>query len=384
MSKAFFSTAEFADRQEKVRAAMDDAGIDLLLVFAPTHVNYLIGTPAKGFQEFQVLFFPREPAPLTVLTRLCEVPQFRAESLAEDIRGWGGREPEDPIAAFRRIMEEKGWLSRRIGLEVPAYYLHPHDHRKLVAMLGGSLVMDATNLIGNVKLVKSPAEIAYVRRAAEILDKAMETCRSSIEEGRTERRVSADIHHTMMVSGSDIPASPMNFLTGPRTAFAHGEPTDRVLRTGDFMHLQVGAHYRRYTCIIGRQFCLGEPTARMRDVYQVARDAGDACIAEIRAGVPAVVPHRAAAKVIADAGMDRYRLHLTGYAVGAAFAPSWVEPLVIDGGCPHTLEAGMVVAVEPPLFGLEDDIGVRIVDVVLVTDTGCEPLSGTTRDLMVA
>ena len=383
MSRSFFSAAEFADRQEKVRLAMDDAGIDLLLVFAPTHVNYLIGTPAKGFQEFQVLFFPREPAPLTVLTRLCEVPQFRAESLAEDIRGWGGREPEDPIAAFRRIMEEKGWLSRRIGLEVPAYYLHPHDHRKLEAMLGESLVMDATNLIGNVKLIKSPAEIAYVRRAADILDKAMETCRRSIEEGKTERRVSADVHHTMMVSGSDIPASPMNFLTGPRTAFAHGEPTDRVLRAGDFMHLQVGAHYRRYTCIIGRQFCLGEPTSRMRNVYRIARDAGDACIAEIRSGVPAVVPHRAAAKVIADAGMDRYRLHLTGYAVGAAFAPSWVEPLVIDGGCPYTLEAGMVVAVEPPLFGLEDDIGVRIVDVVLVTETGCEPLSKTTRDLIV-
>ena len=383
MSKTFFSATEFENRHDKVRAAMDDAGIDLLLVVAPAHVNYLIATPAKGYQEFQVLFFPREPGPLTVLTRLCEVPQLEAESLAEDIRGWGGREPEDPIAAFRRIMEEKGYLSRRIGLEVPAYYLHPYDHQKLVAMLGESLVMDATDLIGSVKLVKSPAEIDYVRKAATILDTAMETCRGSIAEGRTERQVSADIHHTMMVSGSDIPSSPMNFLTGPRTACAHGEPTDRVLRAGDFMHIQIGALYRRYCCIIGRQLCLGEPTQRMREVYQVARDAGDACIAEIRAGVPAVVPHRAASKVIAEAGMDRYRLHLTGYAVGAAFPPSWVEPLVMDSGCRHTLEAGMVVAVEPPLFGLEERIGVRIVDIVLVTETGCEPLSRTTRDLIV-
>ena len=383
MSKTFFSAMEFESRHDKVRSAMDDAGIDLLLVVAPAHVNYLIGTPTKGYQEFQVLFFPREPGPLTVLTRLCEVPQFEAESLAEDIRGWGGREPEDPIAAFRRIMEEKGYLSRRIGLEVPAYYLHPYDYQKLVAMLGESLVMDATDLIGSVKLVKSPAEIDYVRKAAVILDTAMETCRSSIAEGGTERQVSADIHHTMLVSGSDIPTSPMNYLTGPRTAFAHGEPTDRVLRTGDFMHIQIGALYRRYCCIIGRQLCLGEPTQRMREVYQVARDAGDACIAEIRAGVPAVVPHRAASKVIADAGLDRYRLHLTGYAVGAAFPPSWVEPLILDSGCRHTLEAGMVVAVEPPLFGLEERIGVRIVDIVLVTETGCEPLSKTTRDLII-
>ena len=217
MSKSFFSPAEFESRHDKVRVAMDDAGVDLLIVVAPVHINYLIGTPAKGYQEFQALFFPREPEPLTVLTRLCEVPLFQAESLAGDIRGWGGREPGDPIAAFRQVMVEKGYLSRRVGLEVPAYYLHPHDYRKLEAVLGESLVMDATDLIGSVKLVKSAAEIDCVRKSAAILDAAMETCRGSIAEGRTEREVSADVHHTLMVSGSDIPSSPMNFLTGPRT-----------------------------------------------------------------------------------------------------------------------------------------------------------------------
>jgi Xaa-Pro dipeptidase len=383
MSKTFFAMEEFESRHDKVRAAMDDAGIDLLLVLAPVHINYLIGTPAKGYQEFQVLFFPREPGPLTLLTRLCEVPLFQAESLAEDIRGWGGREPEDPIAATKRIMEDKSYSGRRVGLEVPAYYLHPYDYQKLVALLGESLVMDATDLIGSVKLVKSPTEIEYVRKAADILDAAMETCLGSIAEAKTERQVSADVHHTLMASGSDIPSSPMNYLTGPRTAYAHGEPTDRVLEAGDFMHIQFGAHYRRYCVTIGRQLCLGEPSQRMRDVYQVAREAGDACIEAMRAGVPATVPHEAAKKVIAEAGMDRYRLHMTGYAVGAAFPPSWVEPLVMDSGCPYTLEAGMVIAVEPPLFGLEDGLGVRIIDNVLVTETGCEFLAKTTRDLIV-
>lgn len=103
----------------------------------------------------------------------------------------------------------------------------------------------------------------------------------------------------------------------------------------------------------------------------------------MRAGVPATVPHEAAKTIIAQAGMDRYRLHMTGYALGAAFPPSWVEPLVMDSGCTYTLEAGMVVAVEPPLFGLEEGLGVRIIDNVLVTETGCEFLSQTTRDLIV-
>jgi Xaa-Pro dipeptidase len=383
MSKHFFSKEEFAHRHCKVREAMEVAGIDLLLVVAPVHINYLIGATTKGYQEFQVLLFPLEPRPLVIQSRLSEVPMLMADSLADETRGWGGREPEDPIEVFDDILRERAYKGLRTGLEVPLYYLHPHNYRRMVDLLGEDLVMDATSLIGDIKLVKSAAEIDYVRRAAAMLDRGMETCCSSVAAGRSERAVSADIHHTLLAAGSDIPSSPMNFLTGPRSAFSHGEPSDRVLEPGDFMHIQFGAHYRRYCVTIGRQLCLGEPTQRMRDVYQTVRDAGDACMDEIRAGVSATVPHYVAKKVIADAGLDAYRLHMTGYAVGAAFPPSWIEPLVVDAGCEYTLEAGMVIAVEPPVFGLEDGLGVRLVDNVIVTETGCERLTSTTRDLIV-
>lgn len=149
------------------------------------------------------------------------------------------------------------------------------------------------------------------------------------------------------------------------------------------MHLQFGAHYRKYCVTIGRQLCLGKPTQRMRDVYQVVRDAGDAAMAEIRAGVSARVPHEMAKKVIIEGGLDQYRLHFTGYAVGAAFAPSWIEPLIVDAESEYTLEAGMVIAIEPPIFGLEDGLGVRLIDNVLITQTGCERLTSTTRDLII-
>jgi Xaa-Pro dipeptidase len=383
MSKEFFTKEEFEDRQRKVRQSMESAGIDLLLVIAPVHINYLIGSAAKGYQEFQILFFPLAPGPLTILSRLPEVPLLKAESLADEVRGWGGREPEDPIRIVSEILRNKNYRGLKTGLEVPAYYLHPHDHEKLLKLLGDDLVLDATNLVGDIKLVKSPAEIDYVRKAATICDQAMMTCHSSIAAGKTERAVSADVHHTLMVAGSDIPSSPMNFLTGSRTAFAHGEPSDRVIAPGDFMHIQFGAHYRRYCVTIGRQLCLGAPTKQMRDIYQVVRDAGDACIAQLRAGVPATHPHEIAKKIIADAGLDAYRLHMTGYAVGAAFPPSWVEPLIMDSGSSYTLEAGMVIAVEPPVFGLEAGLGVRLIDNVLITETGCEPLTTTTRDLIV-
>jgi len=183
MSKHYFSKAECESRQRKVREAMENAGIELLLVIAPVHINYLIGATAKGYQEFQVLFFPLKPGPLVIQSRLPEEPMLIADSLADEVRGWGGREPEDPIEVFKEILQAKSYKELKTGLEVPNYYLHPHHHNQLVALLGDNLVMDATDLIGNIKLVKSPAEIDYVRKAGTILDQGMETCIASIEAG---------------------------------------------------------------------------------------------------------------------------------------------------------------------------------------------------------
>ena len=383
MSKNDFEISEFEKRHSRVRLEMEKSGIELLLVFAPANINYLIGTPSKGYQEFQVLFFPLKPDKLTIITRLPDSPHLKAESLADEVIGWGGREPEDPIDVMKRVMRERNFSGLQTGVEVPYYYLHPYDYKKIIDLIGDSLVKDATDLIGSIRLTKSPAEIEYVKKAAHILDKSMETCLKSINAGKTERQVSADIHHTLLLSGSDIPSSPMNFLTGPRSAFAHAEPPDRVISNGDFMHIQFGAHWKRYCCTIGRQISLGKPTQRMLDIYQVARDAVDACIAAIKPDVPATVPHEAAKNIISKAGMDSYRLHMTGYAVGAAFPPSWVEPLVLESNCPYILQEGMVIAVEPPLFGFEDGLGVRVIENVLINKNGAQSLCKTTRDLII-
>jgi Xaa-Pro dipeptidase len=115
----------------------------------------------------------------------------------------------------------------------------------------------------------------------------------------------------------------------------------------------------------------------------VARAAFDACLAEIRDGIPAIVPHEAAKRVIAEAGMDGYRLHTTGYSIGAGVPPSCGEPLNMFGGSKDVLRAGMVVSIEPPVFSAEERLGARIIDNVLVTESGVELLSTCPLDLLV-
>lgn len=382
MSKHDFALEEFEARQARVRAAMEGEGIDLLLVLAPVNINYLIGCRAKGYQEPQVLFFTLEPGPLTVLTRLADVPELTDLSLANEVRGWGGREPEDPMDVVEGILKEKGYLARRIGLEVPDYYLSAHHYLRYKAFLGEALVAEPTLLIETLKLVKSAAEIVYIRRAAAIADAAMQTGVGCIAEGMTELQVAAEMHRTLMAEGSDAAASPMNFATGERTCYAHGMPSERRIGKGDFMHIEYGAAYKRYCVTIGRQMCLGAPTPRMRELYQVVREASDACIAEMGPGVPAVRPHEAAKKVIADAGLDRYRLHTTGYGIAPGFPPSWGETIHMFGDSTYTLEAGMVLSVEPPVMIREEKLGARIIDDILITESGAEILSTFTRDLI--
>ena len=151
MWKDDFSYEEFADRQHPVRAKMEDCGIDLLLVFHPANIQYLVGIRAKSYQEFQVLFFPLEETPLTMLARLAEVPELTDPSLAEDVRGWGGREPEDPLEVFATIIHKKGYLSRRIRLEIPDYFMHPYHYEPIKDLLGEALTVDAIFLIHDLK-----------------------------------------------------------------------------------------------------------------------------------------------------------------------------------------------------------------------------------------
>lgn len=383
MSKHDFPEEEFASRRARVRAAIGAAGLDWLVVFHPVSIHWLTGSDAKSYQEFQCLLISAAEGPLCVLARDGERDEFRDDSLVDQVSAWGGGEPEDPIAAFERLARSLGLLRARVGIEVPAYYLHPHHYVRLKEVLGAALVAEPTDLVHDLKLVKSATELEYIREASRIADAAMGVFASALVEGRSELEVAGSVYHALLTSGSGLAASPINLVSGERSCFSHGAPTARRLRRGDFGSVEYGAAYKRYTATIGRQFSIGPPTPRMRELYDIVRKATEACIAEIRAGVPAVVPHEAAKRVIAEAGLDRGRVHTSGYGLAPGFPPTWGEPIHMFGGSRYTLQAGMVVTVEPPVFLGDERLGARIIENVLVTDDGAELLSRFSRDLIV-
>ncbi|WP_332682231.1 M24 family metallopeptidase [Bosea sp. (in: a-proteobacteria)] len=383
MSKHDFSREEFAARREAVSRAMSEQGLEWLVLFHPVSIRWLTGSDAKSYQEFQCLIVPAS-GPLTIMAREGERNELQDEALVERIETFGGGENEDPIPRFERLADELGLLRGRCSIEVPAYYLHPHHYVRLRELLGSNLAAEATNLVHDLSLVKSPAEIDYVRKAHAIADAAMAAFVSGLRPGRSELALAGDVYAALLAGGSGLSASPINLVAGERSGYSHGAPTERLLKAGDFGSVEYGATWRRYTATIGRQFCLGPPTPRMRELYDVARRACDACIAEIRDGAPATAPHEAAKRVIGAAGLEHGRVHTSGYGLAPGFPPSWGEPVHMIGGSDYVLRAGMVLSVEPPVFLGEERLGARIIDNVLVTHDGSELLSRASRDLIVA
>lgn len=382
MSKHDFTAAEFADRLARLRVSMSEATLDWLLVLHPVSIRWLIGQDTKSYTVFQVLAVPASGSTI-MFTRGTERAEFEADTLADEFRFYGGGEPADPMAAFKAFVAELGLAGKRVGMEVPGAYLQPPHYVAVKAMLGDALVQDGSGLVTTLRAVKSPAELDYVRRAAEISAIGWTTLLAKAAEGRSELELTGAVYNAILAAGSGIPASTMNLMTGERSAFALGAPTDRRLKRGDTGLIEIGANRKRYTSTLGRQWNMGPAAQRLKDLHAVIREAAEAAMAEMRAGVPTIVPHEAAKQVIAKAGLDQYRMHTTGYGMAPGFPPSWGESPNVFGGSNDILKAGMVVSIEPNVFLAHEGLGARLIDNVIVTETGIELLSTTPRELAI-
>lgn len=383
MSRADFPAEEFQRRVGQLREQMRTRQLHSLVVIHPASIHWLTGSEAKSYQEFQcVIVGVADDAPLVVLARAGEAHELRTEARVDEVVAWGGGVSEDPIAAFELVARRHGIIGGRVGVEVPGYYLHPYHYERLRDVIGPERTVDATSLVADLRMVKSALELGYVREAARLADIGMSQFIADLEVGRSELELAGSVYGALLKAGSGIAASPINLVSGPRSAYAHGAPSDRRLAAGDYGNVEFGATFKRYTSTIGRQFVMGRPSARMRELYEVVLAASDAMIAIVRAGVPAIEVHEAARSVIAAAGLEPYRVHLSGYGLGPSFPPSWAEPLHLIDGTTYTLSAGMVITIEPPVFIGEEGLGARIIDNVIVTTDGCELLSRSSRELV--
>ncbi len=250
--------------------------------------------------------------------------------------------------------------------------LHSYESRlnaKLVPM---------NDAISGFRAVKEEWELALMRKAQRITDAAFSEVCTRIKAGMTEKQLCAELIYCLLKNGADGMAFDPIVVSGPNTSLPHGVPGDRVLQPGDFITMDFGALYQGYCADMTRTVALGYATEEMKQVYETVRQAQLAGIAVTKAGVPGKDIDAAARKVISDAGYGAYFGHGYGHSLGLEIHES-PSP---NAGNSEPMPAGAVCSAEPGIY-LPGKFGVRIEDVTIIREDGCEIITKSPKNLII-
>jgi Xaa-Pro dipeptidase len=367
-----FTGEEYDRRLAAVRRAMGEPGMDLLLITEPENMYYLTGYFSTAYWSTQTLAIPLETSPFFVVRHLERTAVLGTSSI-EDVSVY--QEMDVPTAIIGQVIRDRGFGRLRIGVEKHSWYLTVQMFEALQRELPNAAFVDASYLVNDLRLVKSPAEIRYLREATAAAQAAVEAGIEACVPGRTEAEVAVAVFQALARHGSDRPDLGV-IASGERVLLSHGRFTQRELRAGDPIRLEITGRVGKYNARFMRCLHLGPPPSRLQHVSDVLGEALDEAITRMRPGVVAGEVDRAARERLAKGGVTVP--HRSGYSLGILFVPSpveWRRDLLPDAA--WTLEPGMVFHV---LLSTE---GVGHSEMVHVTDRGHEVLTSLERRLFV-
>jgi Xaa-Pro dipeptidase len=376
-----FEAAEYERRLGLVREAMKRAGLELLLLHSPENIYYVAGYHTLGYFGYQCLAIPREGAPLMII-RSFEESNVRTKCWVADFAGYA--DDGDPVDTTVAALRERGLSGKRTGIEKSAWFLTTAVFERLTAVLADTAWIDASKLVDRVRLVKSAAEIAQIRRAAAMCQASLRAGEAFIREGATENDVAAAMHQALIAAGSDYLGHPPLIASGPRTGQAFATWAGRRFQRGDIVRIEPGACSNRYHAAMMRTYSIGEPSPLHRAMTEASRAGLETAITTMRPGVSIEQVQAAVVETITKAGFEEYYRHRSGYSIGIGFPPDWGEgrTLGIREGESLLLQTGMTFHITPGV-AIKTVVGVGVTETVVVTDHGAESLIDYPRSLQI-
>lgn len=358
-------------RLAAVQEATAKSGLDALLLTPGPDLRYVSGYDAKPLERLTCLVVPAAGEAYMMVPRL-ELPAAEASPasrLGLEFVAWD--ETDDPyaLAAARLGRVAKVGLADRMWAMSSLRFRDVLPDAEQV--LAGSVLRE-------LRMRKSPAEVAALREAGEAIDAVHRRVPEFLRAGRTEREVGRDIAEAILAAGH----ATVDFVivaSGPNGASPHHDVSDRVIQAGEPVVVDIGGQLHNGYCSDStRTYSVGEPPADFAAYYEVLRRAQEAACAAVRPGVSCESVDAAARDVIAEAGYGDYFIHRTGHGIGIE---THEEPYIVAGNT-EPLEPGHAFSVEPGVY-LPGRHGARIEDIVVCTDHGGERLNNTPRELVI-
>lgn len=383
-----FATYEYKERIRKTKERMQQKGIEVLLITDPANINYLSGYDGWSFYVHQMLVvIIDEDQPMWIGREM--------DANAAKVTTWLYRDniipyPDDyihsnikhPMDFVAGILKEIGQDNRSIGVEMENYYFTAKSYMQLQKGLPNAAFHDATLLVNWVRLIKSDAEIEYMKRAAVIAEKAMKAGIELIQEGVRECDVAAKIFHTQITGteefGGDYPAIVPLLPSGEKTSTPHLTWTDDRYKDGDAVIIELAGCYKRYHSPLARTVQIGQPNENLKTLSEVAVEGINACLEMIRPGIACEEIEETWRKTIEKSGfVKESRL---GYSMGLNYPPDWGEHTVsIRKGDKTILQPNMTFHLIPGLW--LDNYGFEVSESIRITENGCETFAKMPRNL---
>jgi ectoine hydrolase len=384
-----FSREEYSQRLAKTRVAMEEAGVDVLIVSDPSNMNWLTGYDGWSFYVHQCVVVGPEGEPIWFGRGQDANGAKRTAYLSHDsIVGYPdhyvqaiGLHPMDLLAS---ILEERGLARRFIGVEMDNYYFSAAAFASLQKHLPNATFKDATGLVNWQRAVKSPTELDYMRKAGRIVAAMHKRIFEKIEPGMRKCDLVAEIYDAGIRGvdgfGGDYPAIVPLLPSGADASAPHLTWDDKPMRGGEGTFFEVAGAYKRYHCPLSRTVFLGKPDRKFVDLEKATLEGMEAGLAAAKPGNTCEDIAKAFFAVLKRHGINKD--NRAGYATGLSYPPDWGErTMSIRAGDRSELKPGMTFHFMTGIW--LETLGFEITESIVITETGTACLSDVPRKLFV-
>ena len=378
-----FTKEEFLERKSKVIAKLKKENLDGLLMFRQESMYWLTGYDTFGYVYFQSLILTSK-GDLILLTRAPDLRQAQNTSIIKDIRIWMDKDNANPADELKNILSELGLEKSNLGVEYEAYGLTGRNAIRLNNSLENfASLHDKSELISYLRITKSPTEIVYVKKAAELADNAMEEVWKYAHAGQDEAKILAEMQGVIFKGGGDYPANEFIIGSGKNALLCRYQSEKRKIDEIDQLSLEWAGTYKHYHSALFRTIPIGKVNDKQKKMYAACVEALKSCENKLKPGNKVGEVFDVHADVFDRLGYKKSRMNACGYSLGTTFSPNWMDWPMLYTGNPVVLSAGMVFFMHMILMDSDNQLAMNLGETYLVTNSGNERLGKKKLDLVI-
>ena len=378
-----FSDQEFSNRKNNTIESMKKLGLDAILIFRQESMYWLTGYDTFGYVFFQTLVMDQK-GNMILLTRAPDLRQAQNTSNIKDIRIWVDKDNSDPTHELKNILNELNLKGKNIGVEYEAYGMTGRSAMKLNESLKNFCTLgDHSELITALRVVKSDEEITYVKKAAELADKALDVVWKFAKKGVSESKILAEMNKVIFEGGGDYPANEFIIGSGKNALLCRYQSEKQILSSPDQLTIEWAGTYKHYHSAMFRTIPIGKANKKHYEMHE-------ACIAALKNCEKELIPGNKIgnvfdihAKTFDDLGFKKARMNACGYSLGATFSPNWMDWPMLYTKNPYNIEVGNIFFLHMILMDSDSQLAMNLGETYLVNEKGSERLGKQKLDLVI-